>query len=78
MQTFMAVCLAVIAVEIGILIAAVSMAACKVGRAASAVETLAYRVDQQVEGIGEAMSSGWFQGAKTLLGIVGNFFPRRR
>lgn len=78
MQTFMAVCLGIIALELGIVIAAVSITACKVSRAAQAVEMLAYRVDEQVEGIGEAMSSGWFQGAKAILGVFGNFFPWRK
>ncbi len=76
MQTFIAVCLGLITLELGIAITAFALAMCKVGKAAQAVEVLAYRVDQQVEGFSATVRSGWFQGAQTVLGLVGRFWKR--
>jgi O-glycosyl hydrolase len=70
MDTFIAVCLALIVVELAVMIAVFAVAMLKVRDAASAVEVAAYRVDQEVSSFGAAMRSGWvsaLMSAATLL-----------
>ena len=74
MDTFIAVCLALIVVELGIMIAVFSVAMFKVRDAAQAVEVAAYRVDQEVLTFGESMRSGWVATLKNLLGVGLQFF----
>ena len=74
MQTFIAVCIALIVVELGVLIAVFAVALIKVRDAAQAVEVAAYRVDQEVVRLGESVHSGWGQALKTLISVGFRFF----
>lgn len=74
MDTFIAVCLALIVVELGVVIAVFAYAMVKVRDAAQAVEVAAYRVDQEVLTIGESMRSGWMSALKNALSLGFQFF----
>ena len=76
MDTFIAVCLALIVVELGVVIAVATVALLRVMDAARAVEITAYRVDQEVLSIGETMRSGWGSTFKTLLSAGLTLFRR--
>lgn len=80
METLMAVSLAVIAVEIGIGMAALVFAALKIKKAAEAVEVTAYRVDEQVMNFGNKMNhGGWMgTGVKAALALAGHFWNKGR
>ena len=65
METFIAVCLALIVVELAVMIAVFAVAMTRVQDAAAAVEVAAYRVDQEVATFGESMRTGW---GRTLKG----------
>lgn len=69
MDTFIAVCLALIVVELAVMIAVFAVAMVKVRDAASAVEVAAYRVDQEVQGFGESMREGWVSSLKNILSL---------
>ena len=69
MDTFIAVCLALIVVELAVMIAVFAVAMIKVRDAASAVEIAAFRVDQEVQTLGESMRSGWVASLKSLLSV---------
>lgn len=67
MDTFIAVCLALIVLELGIMIAVFSFAMLKLKDAAQAVEVAAYRVDHEVQNLGDTMRTGWGGAFRTLL-----------
>ncbi|OGS39246.1 MAG: hypothetical protein A2506_06700 [Elusimicrobia bacterium RIFOXYD12_FULL_66_9] len=67
MDTFIAVCLALIVVELAVMIVVFCMAMFKVRDAAQAVEVAAYRVDQEVLTVGQSLRSGWGTALKTVL-----------
>ena len=66
MDTFIAVCLALIVIELAVMIAVFAVAMIKVRDAAQAVEVAAYRVDQEVLTIGESMRTGWVGALKNI------------
>ena len=74
MDTFIAVCLALIVVELAVMIAAVAVAMIKVRDAAQAVEVAAYRVDQEVSSFGASMRSGWVSALKSAFSLGFQFF----
>jgi len=74
MDTFIAVCLALIVIELAVMIAVFSVAMLKVRDAASAVEVAAYRVDDEVSQIGESMRSGWGTALKSVFSLGMQFF----
>lgn len=74
MTNFIAVCLALIVLELGVMIAVFSVAMFKVRDAAQAVEVAAYRVDQEVLTLGESMRSGWMATFKNVIGLGLQFF----
>jgi hypothetical protein len=76
MDTFIAVCLALIVLELGIMIAVFAFTMLKVKDAAAAVEVAAYRVDQEVLSVGETFRSGWGGTLKTIIS-AGLSFMRR-
>lgn len=76
MDTFIAVCLGLIVLELAVMIAVFTVAMLKVREAAQAVEIAAYRVDQEVHSVGASLRSGWFAAAKTLLSAGMNFLRR--
>ena len=69
MDTFIAVCLALIVLELAVMIAVFAVAMIKVRDAAQAVEVAAYRVDQEVLTFRESMRSGWMTGLKSLFSV---------
>ncbi len=74
MTTFIAVCLALIVIELGAMLAVLAVAMLKVRDAAQAVEVAAYRVDQEVLTLGESIRSGWMASLKNLIGLGLKFF----
>lgn len=73
----LAVGVVVIAVEIALILAAVLVAVHRLARAADSLEVLAYRVESEVEGIGQTLRSGWMSSLQTALGLIGGFFAGR-
>jgi hypothetical protein len=76
MDTFIAVCLALIVVELALMIGVFTFVMLKVKDAATAVEVAAYRVDQEVLSVGETFRSGWGGALKTIIS-TGLAFLRR-
>ena len=74
METFIAVCLGLIVVELAVMIAVFAVAMLRVRDAAQAVEVAAYRVDQEVLTFGESLRSGWGHALKSLLSVGFQFF----
>ena len=71
METFIAVCLGLITLELSVITVFVVLTLIRVGRAARAVEVLVYRVDGGFEAIGSAMRSGWVRTVGALANIAG-------
>ena len=76
METFIAVCLALIVLELAVMIAVFAAAMVKVKDAAQAVEVAAYRVDQEVLGFGQSLRSGWGSAIQTVVNAGLAFFRR--
>jgi hypothetical protein len=76
METFIAVCLAILVVELSILVAVLIVTLLQVKKAAQAVEVLTYRVDQQVASFGAAVRSGWLQLFGTVLNLASRYFGK--
>ena len=74
MDTFIAVCLALIVVELAVMIGVFAVAMMRVRDAAQAVEVAAYRVDQEVGTFGESMRTGWGHALKNILSVGLRFF----
>ena len=74
MDTFIAVCLGLIVVELAVMIGVFTVAMMRVKDAAAAVEVAAYRVDQEVQTFGESMRTGWIQTLKNILSLGSRFF----
>ena len=67
----------VIALELGILVSVVLFVALRAARAWQAVETVAYRVDEQVDRFGEAFRSRWFKTTGLAASVLSGFFSGR-
>ena len=76
METFIAVCLAVLVAELTILIVVMIVTLLQIRKAAQAVEVLTYRVDQQVASFGEAVRSGWLQMFGTIINFAGRYLGK--
>lgn len=76
MDTFIAVCLGLIVLELAVMIAVFTAAMLKVKDAAQAVEIAAYRVDQEVSQVGQTLRSGWFSTLKTVFSAGLTFLNR--
>ena len=74
MNTFMAVCLGLIVLELAFMIAVFCVAMSKLRDAAQAVEIAAYRVDQEVATFGQSLQSGWGQALKSVVSLGLKFF----
>jgi hypothetical protein len=74
MDTFIAVCLGLIVVELAVMIAVFAVAMMRVRDAAAAVEIAAYRVDQEVQTVGESLRTGWFSALKGVLSVGMRYF----
>jgi len=76
METFIAVCLAVLVAELSILVVVLIITLLQVRKAAQAVEVLTYRVDQQVASFGEAVRSGWLHLFGTVLNLASRYLGK--
>ena len=76
METFIAVCLAVLVVELGILVVMMVVALLQIKKTAQAVEVLTYRIDQQVASFGECVRSGWMQMFSSILKLAHRYFSK--
>jgi hypothetical protein len=76
--TFMAVCLGLIALEIGIIMAALVILALRVRRAAESVEVLAYRVEESVSNVSASLTSGWMKGIQAAAALATGMWKSRR
>ncbi len=76
MDTFIAVCLGLIVLELAVMIVVFAVAMLKIKDAATAVEIAAYRVDQEVSEVGQSLRSGWFSAVKTALSAGLNILNR--
>ena len=76
METLIAVCLAVIAVELSILVVVLIITLLQIKKAAQAVEVLTYRVDQQVASFGDTVRSGWLRVFGTAISFAGRCFGK--
>ena len=74
MDTFIAVCLALIVIELAVMIAVFAVAMLKVRDAAQAVEVAAYRVDDEVSQFGASLRSGWGSALKSVFSLGLQFF----
>jgi len=75
METFIAVCLGLIVLELGAFIAVGIYAFLKVKQAAQAVEVTAYKMEHRVE---QTLSNGWVGTAvKAGMALAGHFAGRR-
>ncbi|MFI5349960.1 MAG: hypothetical protein ACHQ2Z_10480 [Elusimicrobiota bacterium] len=74
MDTFIAVCLGLIVLELAVMIGVFAVAMLKVRDAAQAVEVASYRVDQEVQSFGESMRSGWVGAMKNIVSVGMRFF----
>ena len=76
MDTFIAVCLALIVVELAVMIGVFTFVMLRVKDAAAAVEVAAYRVDQEVLSVGETFRSGWGGALRTVISAGLSFLRR--
>lgn len=67
MDTFIAVCLALIVLELAVMIGVFVITMMRIKDAAAAVEVAAYRVDQEVLSVGETLRSGWGGALSTII-----------
>jgi len=77
MLTFIAVCLAVLVLELGVLAVVLVLAWLQIRRTARAVEILTYRVDSQVAAIGDTVRSGWGSLFGNVLSLASRLFGKR-
>ena len=76
MDTFIAVCLALIVVELAVMIGVFTFVMLRVKDAAAAVEVAAFRVDQEVLSVGETFRSGWGGALRTVISAGLSFLRR--
>jgi hypothetical protein len=74
MDTFIAVCLALIVLEIGVMMGAVVFVALKLKKSAEAVEVLAYRVEDRVM----SFRTGWLHALQGAASLVTGILSQRR
>jgi hypothetical protein len=74
-MNFIAVCLTLITVELGLIAAFLVVALFQLQKTARAVEILAYRLDEEVSQVGKSLRSGWW---RTLFSVVGGWWAGRR
>jgi len=74
MLTFIAVCLALLVLEIGIMMAAVVVLVLRVKKSVEAVEILAYRVEDKVM----SFRTGWIHALQGAASLVTGFMSARK
>lgn len=78
MMTFIAVCIGLITLELGVVVVFLVVTLLKINRTAQAVEVLAYRIDHEVSEFGSTMRSGWMRTASTIANLAGTWWSGRR
>ncbi len=78
MMTFIAVCVAVIAVELGLLCIGLLVAVFRIKKAAEAFEVLAYRVEEQVLHFANGMRGSWMKVLQVGATVAGGLWRGRR
>lgn len=78
MTIFIAVCLGIITLELAVVLAFLIATLISVREAARAFETLAYRVDEEVDQVSNAMKTGWMRALQAAAGIAASFWTGRR
>ncbi|MDE2039899.1 MAG: hypothetical protein KGO96_09255 [Elusimicrobia bacterium] len=74
MTTFIAVCMGLLVLEIGLILAAVLFLTLRVKNSAKAVEVLAYRIEDQVLSV----RSGWGKALQSVASFLGGYFSGRK
>lgn len=74
METFIAICLGLLVLEIGIMMGAVVFVALKVKKSAEAIEVLAYRVEDKVM----SFRTGWIHALQGAASLVTGFMSTRK
>ena len=77
-MSFIDVCLALIVIELGVAVAFLAYTLVKVQKTASAVEVLAYRVDDQVDQFGTRLKSSWMRTIEAAGSFFGGYSRGRR
>ncbi len=78
MTNFIALCLGLITLELGVVVAFLVLTLVRVQRTAEAVEILAYRIDEQVDAVGRTVRSGWGSALGAAASFAGGWFSGRR
>jgi hypothetical protein len=85
METLIGVCLILITLELGVLVAAgvvvalrVKDVALRVQDTVQAVEVLAYRVESEVENVGSTLRSGWLRTLGAAASVLSGLWMGRR
>lgn len=74
MMTFMAVCMGLLVLEIGLILAAIVFLVFRVKKSAQAVEVLAYRLEDQVL----SFRTGWIRALQGAASVVTGFMSARK
>lgn len=74
MITFIAVCMGLLVLEIGLILAAVVFLVLRVRKSVEAVEVLAYRIEDQVL----SLRSGWMKALGGAASLVGGLWSARK
>lgn len=74
MMTFIAVCMALLVLEIGAILAAVVFLVLRVKKSVQAVEVLAYRIEDQVL----SFRTGWIRTLQGAASLVTGFLSARK
>lgn len=77
-MTFIAVCVGLIALELGVLCVGLLVAVFRVKRAAEAFEVLTYRLEEQLLHFSNGMRSGWLKVLQAGVSVAGSFWKSRR
>lgn len=73
MMTFIAVCMGLLVLEIGLILAAVIYMVLHVSKTAQAVEVLAYRIEDRVD----SFKTGWIRALQGFGGLVSGWMGAR-
>ena len=74
MMTFMAICMGLLVLEIGLILAAIVFLVLRVKKSAQAVEVLAYRIEDQVLNF----RTGWIRTLQGAASLVTGFLSARK
>ena len=77
-EIFVAICMGLIVVEIGLILGAIVFLVMRLKKTAEAFEVLAYRLDDGVSSFSSTMRSSWFKAIQGAAGLVGSFVSSRR